>query len=312
MSRPYGHRGRAANCGKAGWAREGFTIIELLIVIGIVSLLVAMLLPALNKARQQASNLSCQAKLEQIGEAIQIYVGSAHGTLPFGYWDGTFNPNTGVDLGTNAASAADWTQLLQRNVYNNSPANLQAKVRELFFDPDAPQNGTLNSLGLTLVQYACHPRLMPIMRTEDKYAERSSYGAKCYLRPYKLAHITCTSSVALVFDASLASLVGGGYSVFSQPVGFELDNNRILAGTFLTNQYNIASGLAATDSIDLTPSGAGGIVNSDAQLNPQNIRFRHLNNRVCNVLMVDFHVESFTWTPTGGTDLKRANINVNP
>jgi prepilin-type N-terminal cleavage/methylation domain-containing protein/prepilin-type processing-associated H-X9-DG protein len=314
MSRLHGHRGRAAKRGKAGWANQGFTIIELLVVIGIAVLLVAMLLPALNKAHQQANSLCCQTKLEQIGEAIQNYLGVSHGVLPFGYWDGTFNPQTGVDHGMIAKSAADWTQLLQRNVYNNSPATLQAKVRDLFFDPDAPQAATLNALGLTLVQYACHPRLMPLMGTEDKYAELNSGGAKCYLRPYKIAKVAHCSAIALIFDASLTGVAGGGYSVLSEPVGFELDDGRITTDTFLTDQYNLATtpGFAASQSVDMTPATAGGPVNSDDPRNPQNIRFRHMNNRICNALMVDFHVESFTWTATGGTDLQRLNINVNP
>jgi prepilin-type processing-associated H-X9-DG protein len=212
------------------------------------------------------------------------------------------------------ASAADWTQLLQRNVYTNSPANLGAKVRELFFDPDAPDGGSINALGLTLVQYACHPRLMPLMGTEDKYAELGSSGGKIYLRPYKIAHIARSSEIALIFDASLTYVTGGGYSVLAQPVGLQLDGGRILSDSFLTDQYNLAETAAFSpgQSIDMTPARTGGTVNADDPLNPQNIRFRHMTNRVCNALMVDFHVESFNWTAAGGTDMKRMNINVNP
>jgi prepilin-type processing-associated H-X9-DG protein len=319
MSRARRQYGAAAKSGNAGWAgsvirSSGFTIVELLVVIGIASLLIAMLLPTLSKARAQANSLSCQARLQQIGEAIQIYMSSSRGVLPYGYWDGSFSTATGITHGRVAKLAADWTQLLQRGVFPDSPGGVNAKVRQMFYDPDAPQDGMVNGLGQALAQYVCHPRLMPEMGTEDKYAAMGTSGPKFFLRPYQIARVARSSEIGLIFDASVNYVAGGGYSVFAEPVAMQMDGGRILSDTYLTDQYNLASTAAFVpgQGIDLTPGVAGGPVNSDDSRNPQNVRFRHMNNRICNVLMVDFHVESFSWSASGGTDLLRKNVNVNP
>src|SRR4051794_28238492 len=65
--------------------RAGFTLVELLVVIGIIALLIAVLLPALNKARQAANQVDCQARLNQMGAALQIYLVQTKGVLPYGY-----------------------------------------------------------------------------------------------------------------------------------------------------------------------------------------------------------------------------------
>jgi prepilin-type N-terminal cleavage/methylation domain-containing protein/prepilin-type processing-associated H-X9-DG protein len=62
-------------------SRAGFTLIELLVVIGIISILMAMLMPALAKSREQGNRVKCQSNLRQIGIALQVYANEWKGWM---------------------------------------------------------------------------------------------------------------------------------------------------------------------------------------------------------------------------------------
>ena len=62
--------------------RKAFTLVELLVVIGIIAVLIGILIPALTKARQQSLNTKCASNLRQIGIAVHGWASENKGSLP--------------------------------------------------------------------------------------------------------------------------------------------------------------------------------------------------------------------------------------
>ena len=115
--------------------RPAFTLVELLVVIGIIALLIGILLPALNKARLKAQETACASNLHQIGLSLLMYVNEQ------GYYPG----NLGFHDGNPSQPISIWQTRLRTYMKGNAKAFLCPSRDDSFAWRTAPVTGPAGS-----------------------------------------------------------------------------------------------------------------------------------------------------------------------
>ncbi|MFT3784931.1 MAG: hypothetical protein QM770_02035 [Tepidisphaeraceae bacterium] len=292
-----------------------FTLVELLVVIGILALLISILIPSLNTARRAANSTYCLANLKTIGQMLRLYAAGHKDSLPFGQ----------VAVDRSQGSTGDrysWPNQLMAITNKTSgiagaadSAIDNRNSRNFMVDKDMSR-GSANP-GQS---YTCHPLLMPDgVKVNAPFTTLRGYVAGSPIAasypggvvPYRYARVRRAAEIVVVFDGTqdLANTNGRQEAAY---YGQNLDDKRYSSPnapkTYLLS--NTISGLDLNASITCRNLDYTGADPADAAGDKANIRFRHGKNNQANVLFVDGHCGSFYFKKQDDTSLKRSNIHL--
>lgn len=269
-------------------ARRGFTLVELLVVIGIIALLIGILLPTLSQARNSAKDIVCQSNMRQQGMGILLYADAHKQSLPYGYWDGSPAGSFAFD----ATKAGDWPLLILSYIVEGAAAENYEDNAEIGNNNARTlfrcSQGLVSNEAVT--QYSAHPRLMPALDARDDLMPSGEY-----YEPYKLAQIANAAGTLVVADGTLWNIPDGTEEVNygANAVLYAMDEGRLAYDHYMLT-YKLDDWLEANP--DRKGEHVRGGTNVDDQANWGNLKFRHggasdnTDGSAVNILYGDGHV----------------------
>jgi prepilin-type N-terminal cleavage/methylation domain-containing protein len=175
--------------------RQGFTLIELLVVIAIIGVLVAILLPAVQKAREAAWRTQCTNNLKQMGVAVHNFEGVYSGMIPSNMVDPLAVNGTPAGGNSAASSSIAWTGLMLPHVEAGSLYD-KLTVTANSYNGQTNTGATLNVTGASLKTYLCPSRRSGIQQPTNGGGACIDYAGVCTLMNVAGPLNLCTYSAA--------------------------------------------------------------------------------------------------------------------
>ena len=189
-----------------GLVRRAFSLVEILVVIGIIAVLIGLLMPAIIRARESARTIQCASQLRSLGHAFHMYANANQGHLP--YWSGWHN--AGGDGTGEDDPGPGWTeQLAPFYVPPTSPVyNCPS------FPPGYPINYFLSSCWLA-TQHRQSLMLTEIKLSSEFVLSGDTTHGHLYPPPFGWAPYTTD-------DCDKDDAIGPGVAWFGEEGGFNV------------------------------------------------------------------------------------------